>query len=399
MAGHWSQNSYNNYDEDGTVEAVQNLLDIAIAFANEQDVPLYCGEFGVYDVNSPVDDRVYWYGVVSDYLEEHHIAWTTWDYHGGFGLFNKNSNGMFYHDLNVPLCEALGLTAPEQTPFVAVPDSTGFEIYSDYVGKDITNATYANGDLSFYSSNNPNNGNYCIQWSGATQYQSIVFDFRPDKDLSTLVNEGFALDMIIRGTDPNGSLDIRFVDTKTGDDDHPWRNRIVVDKNKVEWNGQWQHLHVPLSEFKEHGSWDNAWFNAEGLFDWKAVDKLEIVTEGQAMSANGVFGFDNILITDQDTATVQYFEIPVDTTGNKITELQPQFVSISYSDNFQQIMLKNQSGNEINFRLIDLSGRTVLTDRFADRYLINSKQFNNGIYILYMVNHINQVQRKKISIQ
>ena len=398
MAGHWSKNSYNNYSTEGTVEVVHKLLDIAIAFAVKRNVPIYCGEFGVYDVNSPADDRAYWYGAVSNYLEANNVAWTIWDYHGGFGLFNKNSNGMFYHDLNVPVCDALGLTAPAQTPFVAKPDSTGFEVFSDYMGKDINNASYANGDLSFYSANNPNNGKYCIQWSGATQYQSIVFDFKPDKDLSKLVDTGYALDMIIRGTDPNGSLDIRFVDTKTGDGDHPWRNRIIANKAMVEWDGQWQHLHVSLSDFKEHGSWDNAWYNPEGLFDWTAVDKLEIVTEAQSMSKDGVFGFDNIFITDQDTATVKYFESPVDTTGNGVIDLKIKFVAVTNDFNRSLITLKSEPENSVTFQLVYQTGRIEKFGRFEGSYQISTNDLPTGIYVIWMKSD-NKIQTQKLAIR
>jgi len=84
------------------------MLDIAIDFQKERNVPIYCGELGVYVKNSSNDDRVYWYRVVRDYLEQNGIPWTIWDYYGGFGLFKNGSN-----DLNIPLLKALGFKNPQ----------------------------------------------------------------------------------------------------------------------------------------------------------------------------------------------------------------------------------------------------------------------------------------------
>ena len=112
---------------------------------------MFCGEFGVYRLNSDNDQRVYWYEVVRNYLEEKKIAWTMWDYEGGFGLFQKGTNEMFEHDLNIPLVEALGLIPPVQTPFVLTPDRAGFDLYTDYMAENVRNASYTgHGTLDFY---------------------------------------------------------------------------------------------------------------------------------------------------------------------------------------------------------------------------------------------------------
>ena len=95
FSGTWLQSAYNNYQNDGTVTKIKSLIDkINIA----------------YQTN-------YSYQVVREYLEANDIAWTIWDYHGGFGLFEKNSQGLFDHDLNVDLLQALGLNQPDQTEF------------------------------------------------------------------------------------------------------------------------------------------------------------------------------------------------------------------------------------------------------------------------------------------
>jgi len=104
----WVEDLFNNYKNDGTVQHIQDMLDIAIDFQKERNVPIYCGELGAYMKNSSNDDRVYWYRVVRDYLEQNGIPWTMWDYYGGFGLFKNGSN-----DLNIPLLKALGFKNPQ----------------------------------------------------------------------------------------------------------------------------------------------------------------------------------------------------------------------------------------------------------------------------------------------
>jgi endoglucanase len=296
----WIESNLANYRNEGTVQRVKELIDIAVDFQNTRDVPLFCGEFGVYIPNSENTDRVYWYNVVRNYLEEKGISWTIWDYTGGFGIFEQGGNDLFEYDLNVPLVESLGLTAPPQKEFVPEPDITGFDIYLDFVAPKIVESSWASGGLlNYYCEDNPAAGDYCIHWTGVNQYNPISFRFSPIKDFSVLVNEGFAVDFWIRCNEQNSKIDIRFIDTKTDDPgDHPWRMRYTIDKNFAGFNGDWKHVQIPLDNFSEHGSWDNdRWSNPVGAFDWTAVERFEIVPEyGDLKGIH--FYFDNIRIVD-----------------------------------------------------------------------------------------------------
>lgn len=296
----WIESNLANYRNEGTVQRVKELIDIAVDFQNTRDVPLFCGEFGVYIPNSENTDRVYWYNVVRNYLEEKGISWTIWDYTGGFGIFEQGGNDLFEYDLNVPLVESLGLTAPPQKEFVPEPDITGFDIYLDFVAPKIVESSWASeGLLNYYCEDNPAAGDYCIHWTGVNQYNPISFRFSPIKDFSVLVNEGFAVDFWIRCNEQNSKIDIRFIDTKTDDPgDHPWRMRYTIDKNFAGFNGDWKHVQIPLDNFSEHGSWDNdRWSNPVGAFDWTAVERFEIVPEyGDLKGIH--FYFDNIRIVD-----------------------------------------------------------------------------------------------------
>jgi len=304
LKGSWVESALNSYPSQGTVDYVRSLIDIAVNFKITRNVNIFCGEFGVYIPNSNPVDRVYWYNIVRQYLETKGIPWTIWDYQGGFGLFNNGSNQLFDHDLNVPLLEALGLNVPPQTPFVIQPETAGFMIYSDYIGQFINDASYG-GTLNFYSPNMPNNNKYCIDWKEFNQYNTVAFDFSPDKDLSGLVSGGYALDFMVRGNTPGIKFDVRFVDTKAGEADHPWRMGFTIDQSVASWDKRWHHVHIDMNSFSERGSWDNVtWYNAAGLFDWSAVDLFQISTEYSGNTGKEIW-FDNIYITNLDTAVVR----------------------------------------------------------------------------------------------
>jgi len=276
-----------------------------VDFQTKRNVPLFCGEFGVYIPNSNNENRVYWYNVVRSYLEEKGISWTIWDYTGGFGLFDQGTNELFDYDLNIPLVEALGFTAPPQKEFILEPDTTGFDLYMDYIAPKIVESSWNEAILDYYSEDNPASGVYCIHWTGANQYDNISFRFSPIKDLSVLVNNGFAIDFLIRCNNPNAKIDIRFMDTKTDDpNDHPWRMRYTISQSAADWDGKWNHLQIPLNAFSEQGSWDNSWFNPVGDFDWSAIERFEIVSEYSELK--GIhFYFDNIRVMDPKVVNVQ----------------------------------------------------------------------------------------------
>ncbi len=99
-------------------------------------------------------------------------------------------------------------------------------------------------------------------------------------------------------------MDIRFIDTKENESDHPWRMRYTLDANNVVFDGGWQHLQIPLENFTEHGSWDNdTWYVPEGKFDWAAIDRFEIVSEYGNMGSTELW-FDDIKILNPNAATV-----------------------------------------------------------------------------------------------
>jgi endoglucanase len=307
LKGTWVEGSLNSsYRNDGTEKKIKELLGTAIRFRDNHNVPIFCGEFGVFMQNSDNEDRVRWYGVVPPYLTEQKIPWTMWDYTGGFGLFEKGGNDMFEYDVNVPLVEAMGLQAPEQKEFILKSDTTGFNLYTDFIGENTyESSSPGSGTVNFYSEDQPAKGNFCIKMADVDQYNNTGFGFKPMKDMTLLVQDGYALDLYVRSDNEEMKFDIRFIDTKTDDpDDHPWRIRMTIDKNMAKWEGDWVHLQLPLSEFTEHGSWDNnAWYNPIGAYDWGNVQRLEIVSEHSNFKGQALY-IDNIRIVDPAVVAV-----------------------------------------------------------------------------------------------
>ncbi len=349
----WIEDLLNNYEIDGTVEHVNELIDIAVEFKNTRDVPLFCGEFGVHIPNSDNDDRVFWHEMVRNYLEENDIAWTLWAYEGGFGIFEEGSDEMFDYDLNVGLLEALGFNVPPQFEYVLEPDTTGFDIYLDYVCENIFESSWHNeGILNFYSGDNPYEGQYCIYWTEVEQYSNIGFDFRPIKDLTMLVDSNYALDFWVRGDNPDIKFDVRFIDTKTEDPgDHPWRMCYLIDDKTVEWDGEWHHVNIPLQDFYETGSWDDeTWYDPVGDFTWAATDWFDIVAEHDTMEGMNLY-FDNIRVIEATSY------IPGKDTDRE--SLQILGITPDYSGKFLNIKFQIPETGKVCLEVYNLLGEKI----------------------------------------
>jgi endoglucanase len=351
--GTWVESSLNNYKNDGTVAKVKQLIDVAASFKTSRNVRLFCGEFGVYIPNSPHADRVYWYDVVRKYLEDKGIIWTIWDYQGGFGLFEKGSSELFDYDLDVEILKSLNFIIPEQKDFVLLPEMKPFSIYSDYIGASVFESGYAgNGTIDYYSSS-AQIGKYSIYWTGSNQYAGPGFSFKPTKDLSKLVDNNYALDFWVKGDSPNIKFQIRFLDTKsTVAGDHPWRISYTIDQTKATWNETWQHVVIPLKSFKETGSWDNnTWYNPEGKFDWKAVDRFEIISEYGALGTQKI-GFDEIMVNGTPITGIDALKA----TADQIIKAWPNPFTKTVTINY----LLDKS-DQVELSIFDLTGRKLET--------------------------------------
>ena len=381
LVGTWVQSNMASYATEGTVANMRSLIDIALAFSTSRNVPIYCGEFGVLNHNSDPAQRVEWYRETTQYLDSLNIGWTMWDYHGGFGVFERHSRGMFDHDLNIPLLEAIGFNTPPQTEFVAQADSVGFNIYDDFLAQQIRSDFNTDGMVNMYDTEDPRIGDYNLHWSQATQYERIGFNFSPDRDLSRLLSENYILTFWVKGTGSAVDFDIRFVDTKTDvPEDHPWRMTKTMFATDMVWDGTWQYIQIPLTSTVETGSWDDAWYEPLGLFDWSDIDGLNFVAE------HGDFGtaelsLDEIRIVDPSTAS--------------LNEIQQVPSSFSVSQNFPNpfnpsttIQYALAEKSFIQLTIYDLNGRiaeTLVSERkgvgaYSIKWSTAGRGFEAGVY-------------------
>ncbi len=82
-------------------------IGLAVAWAAQRHVPLWCGEFGVYRAFAPEADRAAWVTDMRETLQQDGVGWDMWDYQGSFGLVTKKDGTT---TVNQDLVKALGLT-------------------------------------------------------------------------------------------------------------------------------------------------------------------------------------------------------------------------------------------------------------------------------------------------
>ncbi len=78
-----------------------------LAWRNKNQVPLYCGEFGVFPVQSKPEHRANWFRDFGSLLVGSGIGWAVWGWDSPFGLARKMVNGKPVVDAMV--AQALGL--------------------------------------------------------------------------------------------------------------------------------------------------------------------------------------------------------------------------------------------------------------------------------------------------
>jgi endoglucanase len=289
LKGTWVDSSIRySYKKDATVEALAKQLDKTAQFSQEHgDVPLLCGEFGVYIPNSLQEDRLRWYEIVTILLDNRKIARTSWDYYGGFGIFKTGNGGSFESDLNVDIVAAMGFTPPPQKPEEMLRGA--FTLFDNYP-EPVVNLTSWDGDLDLYYEN----GNkYAISWGNAARYGSFFFNFKRKIDWEYLQSKGYAVTFTAKANKA-AHFDVRFVDREDASS-IPWRIHKLVD---IAADGQWHTVRIPLSEMKEHGAWLNdkqEWLTPEGKFSWADVVMLAFVAEDHDLQGITIL-FDTIKI-------------------------------------------------------------------------------------------------------
>jgi endoglucanase len=75
------------YNPDFTEDYLNQRMEKAMKVAKEKGLRLYCGEWGCY-IQTPRDIRLAWYRDMVKAFDHYGIAWTIWDYKGGFQIVN-----------------------------------------------------------------------------------------------------------------------------------------------------------------------------------------------------------------------------------------------------------------------------------------------------------------------
>lgn len=369
LKGTWVESAFNDYGRIGHLNYVKDQLSVAVKFAKERNVPIFCGEFGVFAANSPETDRAFWYEVIRKELESQKIPWTIWDYHGGFGLFNNGSNGLFDHDVNIPLVKALGLIAPAQSPFEKKALDNEQWLYKERLSTSLRESSYGAGKINYYSQDRPFEGKYAIAWKNPKQYDIIGWKFQPEVDISIMVQQNFVLSFYVRGNIVGKSMDVRFLDSKTGVGDRPWRITFRIDEKMVKWDDSWQLVQIPLSKFKEQGTWDdNKWHNPEGKFDWKSIDRIEFVAEAHDLQT-GTLSFDEVSLKPSNPSLVSTISSPLKWS-----------ISPNPATN-KLYILSNSTPKQPFYRIIDINGRVKIEGKLEKDRAINIENLTNGSYI------------------
>jgi endoglucanase len=272
----------NNYSIIGTEAAILAQFEKAVTFSKKRNVPVFCGELGVLMWNAPAEDRIRWYKFVCRTLSDLNIAWASWDYYGGFGIFNNGNFGLdFNSDLNIELVRAMGFTPPPQRQKTAKPLNSGFTIYDDYVAREFNinfnpSRTRKPTASSLYDKQAAD-GKYAIRWENADKNEG--FNFYRSMDLSKLAAAGYILEFRAR-TDDEVRFDVRFEmpETKTS---IPWRMRYTVDQTILPPDGKWHKIRIPLKKMQEQGAYVSAtqeWRNPEQAFSWEQIGYLKFDT-------------------------------------------------------------------------------------------------------------------------
>jgi endoglucanase len=379
LKGTWVESAFNDYGRIGHIDYVKEQLSIAVKFAKERNVPIFCGEFGVFASASPEVDRTFWYEYIRKELESQKISWTIWDYHGSFGLFENGTNGLFDFDLNIPLLKALGLNVPAQSNYEKKPLDSEKWLYRERLSTELKESSYGAGLINYYSKDNSFAGKYAISWKNPKQYDAIGWEFHPEVDASLMVQQNFVLSFYVKGNIIGKSIDVRFLDSKTGPGDRPWRITYRLDDKIVKWDNSWQLIQIPLSKFKEQGAWDeNKWHNPEGKFDWTSVDRIEFVAESSDL-LSGILYLDEIRLKPSSPSIISQI-------SNLLKfDLYPNPASHEITVNIFNAAHTSQ------YQIFDLQGIEIKSGQMKNQVIIPVHDLSNGIYI-FRITSINGSQ-------
>jgi endoglucanase len=84
----WGETNYYQYIHDGNAQSIMDKLTIVKKWGDKYDVPILCGEYGVYNKYADLDSRCRYIKTVRNTLKALNIPGMLWDYNTTFSIFN-----------------------------------------------------------------------------------------------------------------------------------------------------------------------------------------------------------------------------------------------------------------------------------------------------------------------
>ena len=90
--GTWIENAINGYANEATYEVIYQRIQAAKNWSVVNEVPIFLGEFGSYNLNADADSRCRHAEAIYVALGKFQIPSAWWEWDGGFSMFTKNSS-------------------------------------------------------------------------------------------------------------------------------------------------------------------------------------------------------------------------------------------------------------------------------------------------------------------
>jgi endoglucanase len=92
------------WGSDAEVKQLNDDFDLALKWSQEQDRPLFIGEFGVY-ITAPEASRLLWLSTVRAEAESRGFSWAHWDFGTNFAVYNLVARDWHEHTLRALIPE------------------------------------------------------------------------------------------------------------------------------------------------------------------------------------------------------------------------------------------------------------------------------------------------------
>lgn len=278
---------YENYEKVSSPKSMAASFEKLAKFSVERNAPVWCGEFGVFMNFASHEDRVKWYEIVAEYLDEANIARTNWDYRNSFGLFKKGSGEFFPDDLDEEILRSLKYDIPKKTSqnlswCERAKKSGDFSIYENSFAQGLRARTWFDGDeKSCHFEKQDSRGENFVEFGKLKTYNGLYIDFLGGADLSNERAQNYFLEFEASTKQDGVKIQVYFENGKRSQE--KWRCAANVTSKILPSDGEWHKVKIPLKDFQDIGAWNDEkkqWISSRGLFDWSDILQIAFSNEG-----------------------------------------------------------------------------------------------------------------------